>query len=538
MTEYIKKMLLRFPKEDCSGIYISCGDSDVDCNFVRHQVLPVLERAGYSCFFRQRDGDVELRIETARSTIPKRGLLLAFASHHSMNEDSQYCQYEIALAMDFSRQILIVTLDDVQIPSLFRNLDRLPGRLDQPFDDWTKKLLKCVEKKIHEHRKPSFEINMIKEFLWNIEGRTLFEMMESHSKTVNGYIRENALLKKRINEIIHLRLQECETLEDANQRLEEKVQEMQDKLSNQNGCPYSYVSEIATQCVKHQKENEQLVAEVKTLRKALQQSNDKKNSSKDGAIDAKMIDCLYTVFARDDDRVRPNRTSSPGAGFRRVPSEVVAFCRRYQGLIGYDEIPSLGRELGLTCSQLDDVQRYVTSGPSEMFWQMCRHYSTEMSESCSVNHMVEALTKIGINVESRPMNELHKRLLEENLDHVYRNMKDVVILLPLFLEKETISSAQALYIEAPKSCKQRVERLIEVLITKENGYDSFIEALEMSGQTSLANFVSELRDQSLQTTSVKSPGEHEDERTSPCFADVRSRDRNEETDVKVPAEFF
>lgn len=67
---------------------------------------------------------------------------------------------------------------------------------------------------------------------------------------------------------------------------------------------------------------------------------------------------------------------------------------------GYDEIPALGRELGLTCAQLDDVNRYRSSGPSEMFWQMCRFYSSRQSETCSVSRMVGALTRVGINIES------------------------------------------------------------------------------------------------------------------------------------------
>lgn len=68
---------------------------------------------------------------------------------------------------------------------------------------------------------------------------------------------------------------------------------------------------------------------------------------------------------------------------------------------GYDEIPALGRELGLTCSQLDEVDRYRTSGLSQMFWQICREYSIGQSETCSVTQMVGALAKIGINIEGK-----------------------------------------------------------------------------------------------------------------------------------------
>lgn len=141
-------MALRFPGQECSLIYISCGDSEADCNLIR-QLLPVLERCGFECFFRVRDGDVQLRIETARSVIPKCGLLLALTSKDSIQEDCQYCQYEIALSMDFRRQIIMVTLDDVEIPALFRNLDRFHGNMNQPFEDWTKRLLKRVKQKFH-----------------------------------------------------------------------------------------------------------------------------------------------------------------------------------------------------------------------------------------------------------------------------------------------------------------------------------------------------------------------------------------------------
>lgn len=75
------------------------------------------------------------------------------------------------------------------------------------------------------------------------------------------------------------------------------------------------------------------------------------------------------------------------------PSIIIIFFK------GYDEIPALGRELGLTCSQLDEVDRYRTSGLSEMFWQICREYSIGQSETCNVTQMVGALAKIGINIE-------------------------------------------------------------------------------------------------------------------------------------------
>lgn len=65
-----------------------------------------------------------------------------------LRKDCKYLQYEIALAMDFRRKILIVELDDVKIPSLFRKLDSLPGRMDQPLEDWVGKLLKGVKQRI------------------------------------------------------------------------------------------------------------------------------------------------------------------------------------------------------------------------------------------------------------------------------------------------------------------------------------------------------------------------------------------------------
>ena len=100
--------------------------------------------------------------------------------------------------------------------------------------------------------KPYFELNLVKEFLWNIEGKAFFEMMESHSKIVKAYMSEIAWLKKRNNNLIHIRLQECDDLETANQRLETRLLEMQEKLSDKNVCPYSYATDIAAQCVTHQ----------------------------------------------------------------------------------------------------------------------------------------------------------------------------------------------------------------------------------------------------------------------------------------------
>lgn len=91
------------------------------------------------------------------------------------------------------------------------------------------------------------------------------------------------------------------------------------------------------------------------------------------------------------------------------------------------------------------------------------------------------------------MNAEEKKLLQDNLSYIYQNMKDVVILLPLFLRKKVMSTDQAAYVESPKSCKKRVERLIEVLVTIETGYSNFCEALELSGQSSLAEYLRNFR---------------------------------------------
>lgn len=93
----------------------------------------------------------------------------------------------------------------------------------------------------------------------------------------------------------------------------------------------------------------------------------------------------------------------------------------------------------------------------------------------------------------RPMNAEEKKFLEDNLSYIYKNMKDVVILLPLFLRKKVMSTDQAAYVESPKSCRKRVERLIEVLVTIETGYSNFCEALELSGQSCLAEYLRNVR---------------------------------------------
>lgn len=83
--------------------------------------------------------------------------------------------------------------------------------------------------------------------------------MDALSRTVNNFIAEIAHLKKRNNDLIHIRMQECDDFETANQRLEAQLEEMQAKLSERNVCPYSYAVEVAAQCVKHQQEKDQVI---------------------------------------------------------------------------------------------------------------------------------------------------------------------------------------------------------------------------------------------------------------------------------------
>lgn len=49
-----------------------------------------------------------------------------------------------------------------------------------------------------------YEIDLVKEFLWNIEGKVNCELMDVYSKIVNNLIFEIVFLKKRNSDFIYI----------------------------------------------------------------------------------------------------------------------------------------------------------------------------------------------------------------------------------------------------------------------------------------------------------------------------------------------
>lgn len=122
-------------------------------------------------------------------------------------------------------------------------------------------------------------------------------------------------------------MQECDDFETANQRLEAQLKEMQTKLSDRNVCPYSYAAEVAAQCVKHQQEKDQLKAEIKYLKRAVERNNESSSEETEARSDRRMVDSLYRVLCLDvNSRTRSGtNTGTSASGIRRVRQRSLPF---------------------------------------------------------------------------------------------------------------------------------------------------------------------------------------------------------------------
>ena len=105
-------------------VYISYGEGDFDIRTAKG-FLHRLEDKSYPCIFRGRDAEPgDKQYENARKFISESTLLIGLMTQNCEEGNFSWTEYEIALGMDYHRDIILIPFADVKIRELFSCISR------------------------------------------------------------------------------------------------------------------------------------------------------------------------------------------------------------------------------------------------------------------------------------------------------------------------------------------------------------------------------------------------------------------------------
>ncbi|XP_021339127.1 uncharacterized protein LOC110440387 [Mizuhopecten yessoensis] len=168
-----------------------------------------------------------------------------------------------------------------------------------------------------------------------------------------------------------------------------------------------------------------------------------------------------------------------------IPVELNYFCSKMQAQ-GTD-FHKLGRALNIEESVLGTInQSYGDDEEDEKFQQVIREWAKK-SKNVHIRDFVGACHMSGGNtVKDKPLAPKEKEKLLQNVSYLCDNMLDVPLVLPHLVTKSVISPRLSEYVLAPSGRIERILRLVDVLCTKESGFEEFCAALKSSDQAHVA----------------------------------------------------
>lgn len=84
------------------------------------------------------------------------------------------------------------------------------------------------------------------------------------------------------------------------------------------------------------------------------------------------------------------------------------------------------------------------------------------------------------------MSNAHRKVLKSNLTYLVENIQTEP-LVPSLMSRNVLCDVTKSYVTAPKTRDQRINRLVDVLMTKERGLLVFCEVLRTSGYQFVAD---------------------------------------------------
>ncbi|XP_021339072.1 uncharacterized protein LOC110440365 [Mizuhopecten yessoensis] len=169
----------------------------------------------------------------------------------------------------------------------------------------------------------------------------------------------------------------------------------------------------------------------------------------------------------------------------QIPAELNFYCTKMQAQgKGFH---MLGRALHIEESVLHTItQRYGDDEEDEKFHQVIREWAKK-PEAVHIRDFLGACHVASGNTgKGKPLAPKEKEKLLQNVAYLCDNMLDVSLVLPHLVTKSVISPRLSEYVLAPSGRIERILRLVDVLCTKESGFEEFCAALKISDQAHVA----------------------------------------------------
>ena len=134
----------KFRPRDGKYKLIICYEEDEYGIRIAKGLLHHLEDNGYTCIFRGRDAEPgDKQYENARKFISESTLLIGLMTQDCQEGNFSWTEYEIALGMDYHRDIILIPFADVKIRELFSCISRT--KIYSPETTWYPAFMDMVD---------------------------------------------------------------------------------------------------------------------------------------------------------------------------------------------------------------------------------------------------------------------------------------------------------------------------------------------------------------------------------------------------------
>ncbi|XP_071126272.1 uncharacterized protein [Mytilus edulis] len=165
---------------------------------------------------------------------------------------------------------------------------------------------------------------------------------------------------------------------------------------------------------------------------------------------------------------------------KKLPPQLKEFCDTIRKTVGQD-FRQIGRELGIEPNKLSNIEDEY-SDADECLHQIILEWSTQ-TETPSYHALVTACCNVNPDIlKCKPLDEKKAMVLERNFSMMCEEMLEVP-LLPYLISAGVMSLKMQRYVLHPKTHDQRICRLLDILKTRENGFDALLCAIDLSDQS-------------------------------------------------------
>ncbi|VDI18285.1 Hypothetical predicted protein [Mytilus galloprovincialis] len=165
---------------------------------------------------------------------------------------------------------------------------------------------------------------------------------------------------------------------------------------------------------------------------------------------------------------------------KTLPPQLKEFCDSISKTVGQD-FRQIGRELGIQPNMLNHIEdEYLDA--EECLHQVIFEWSSR-TETPSYHALVTACCNVNPDIlKCKPLDKKKAMVLERNYSMMCEEMLEVP-LLPYLISAGVMSLKMQRYILQPKTHDQRICRLIDILKTRENGFEALLCAIDLSDQS-------------------------------------------------------